>query len=454
MSKWLGPRWQIATVVVLFVGAVAVLVYDVFVALHLPQQEQDGRVALREAGELLAAEAAESPAARGVADTSPEALNQALRKVSRSVLADFPGVEGGFYVADGSGSFAGYAYPTSQHPNAADSPRNDPPPLELPLILAQLGQTLDQGSSLLRAEDVGPSRVLMYTRPVGEHWPARLAVWLLYRVTGPEQTARQLRRTEVSMGLALAGMLVALALMWNLGLTLRRQRLEQHRLQDELRRAEHLAGLGKLLAGVAHEVRNPLAAIRSTVQLWQRLPDTTRTPESLESLVAAVDRINTLIGRLLYFSRADNAQREPVDVNRMLADTLELVRAQAGAQGVALESDFATDLPPVLGSTAALQQVALNLLTNALQAMPAGGRLHTSTRALPSGRAVEVRIADSGPGVAPEARAHLFEPFYTTRTDGTGLGLALCREIVLNHGGTIELLDAPGAVFRVVLPCA
>jgi two-component system sensor histidine kinase HydH len=294
----------------------------------------------------------------------------------------------------------------------------------------------------------------MWTQPVGEHWPARLAVWLLYRLTGPEQLARQLHRTELSMWLALAGIMVALALTWNLARTLRRQRLEQERLHDHLRRAEHLAGLGKLLAGVAHEVRNPLAAIRSTVQLWQRLPDTTRTPASLDAVIAAVDRMNALIGRLLYFARADNAQREPVDVNRMLTDTLELIRAQAGAQSVTLETDLAASLPAVPGSTAALQQVALNLLTNALQAMPSGGRLRCSTRAIQGGRALEMRIADTGPGIAPEARQHLFEPFYTTRPDGTGLGLALCREIVANHGGTIELLDEPGAVFRVVLPCA
>jgi two-component system, NtrC family, sensor histidine kinase HydH len=205
-------------------------------------------------------------------------------------------------------------------------------------------------------------------------------------------------------------------------------------------------------------VRNPLAAIRSTVQLWQRLPATARTPGTLDAVIAAVDRINALVGRLLFFARADNAERAPVDLNRLLAETLDLLRAQAAEQGVVLETDFAADLPPALGSAAALRQVALNLLANAnaLQAMPTGGRLRCSTRPLPGRQAVEVRIADTGPGVPAEARPHLFEPFFTTRPAGTGLGLALCREILSNHGGQIELAgaDTPGAVFRFVLPAA
>ena len=101
----------------------------------------------------------------------------------------------------------------------------------------------------------------------------------------------------------------------------------------------------------------------------------------------------------------------------------------------------------------ALRQVALNLLSNGLQAMPTGGRLTIST-ACPAEDRVEFRVADTGPGVSPEDRAHLFEPFFTTKPDGTGLGLALCREIVTQHGGRIDLEagDGPGAVFRVELP--
>jgi len=283
----------------------------------------------------------------------------------------------------------------------------------------------------------------------------------MFRVTKPEDLARQVVRYQVSTGLALGGIMLAVVLTLNLGRTLQQHRLdqerlrrEQERLREELRRSGHLAGLGKLLAGVAHEVRNPLAGIRSTVQLWERLPETSRTPTSMAAVIHAVDRLNDIVTRLLYFSRADSTERQAVQVNQVLLETLELLRAQAATQSVSLECDFEEGLPAVLGAASALRQVFLNLATNALQAMPSGGRLCCTTGFQPATKTVEVRFADTGPGISPEEQQHLFEPFFTTRPEGTGLGLALCREIVLQHGGRIELLPGvgSGATFRVVLP--
>jgi signal transduction histidine kinase len=257
-------------------------------------------------------------------------------------------------------------------------------------------------------------------------------------------------RTAVLSNLLIAALAVALvSLVFYL---LRRYEALRER---AARRTEHLAVLGKLLAGVAHEIRNPLAGIRSTVQLWERLPDTARTPASLQAVVQGVDRLNEIVSRLLSFARAENAERQPVSVNAVVTETLNLVEAQAANQSVTIERDLGPGLPGVSGSAGALRQVFLNLATNALQAMPRGGRLHCRTRQDPHKRAVEVRFSDTGPGIAPDVRQRLFEPFFTTRPDGTGLGLALCREYVLQHGGRIDLEDGGlGATFRVVLPAA
>src|SRR5262249_52738633 len=152
---------------------------------------------------------------------------------------------------------------------------------------------------LSSVQDVGPSRVAFLTEPVGRRRPAPLAAWVMLRLTRPDDSQARLTGYVASSALALSGIAVALLLAWNLGRCLRRQRRGGGGRRDGLRRAEPLAGMGRLGAGVAHGVRTPRAAIRSTVQLWQRLPDAARTPASLEAVLAAVDRLNAIVTRLL-----------------------------------------------------------------------------------------------------------------------------------------------------------
>jgi two-component system, NtrC family, sensor histidine kinase HydH len=178
------------------------------------------------------------------------------------------------------------------------------------------------------------------------------------------------------------------------------------------------------------------------------LPDVARTPASLEAMLGAVDRLNAFVSRLLQVARAED-ESKPVHLNAVLGEALDLLQAQAAGQGVSIQRDLAPDLPPVSGSASALHQVALNLLTNALQAMRNGGRLCCATRYDRCAGAVEIRVNDTGPGVPPEERRHLFELFFTTRPEGTGLGLALCREIVTRHGGKIALDETTDAGARV-----
>jgi len=490
MPRTWSIRLQTALVIALFLASLATVLFSTFQTLLLPQHEFEVRDRLRKASQRMA-DAAEPELAslQGGGGRPFEALNEKLRAISNQVLVDFPGVEGGFYLDAGSDRFTGYAFPTDQHdpvlpppggpppsrklkppPNGEGPPPprpgrgDDPPPKEKPFIRlqAQNSLTLDPGELQFDVRIVGPSRVAILTEPVGPDRPARLATWTMFRITKRENTVDQLRRFQVSTGLALGGIALAVVLTLNLGRTLKRQRLEQERLRldqdrlrEELRRSEHLAVLGKLLAGVAHEVRNPLAGIRSTVQLWERLPDMARSPDSIHTVIRAVDRLNEIVSRLLYFARVDNDERQHVSVNSVLTETLNLLEAQAASQSVAIERNLDPRLPSVSGSANALRQVFLNLATNALQAMPQGGRLRCSTRSLPQNHLIEIRFSDNGSGISPEDRKHLFEPFFTTRPDGTGLGLALCREIILQHSGQIESeAGGPGATFKVVLPAA
>lgn len=448
---------QASLVILLFLGSLAVLLLNAFNTTVLPGQELRARTTVREASRRMAESA--NPvimsSSNGTGDHL-EKLNVALREIAMRVLTEFPGVEGGFYLAGGIDRFSGYATgKPSSHPGP---PRNEPPPLEAPYIQLQARQSLleKSGQPLFSVRDVGPSQVLVVTEPIGIDRPALATTWAMFRLTGPEQLHAEVRRYQVSLTLALVAMTLSLALMWSLMRSLTRQRLAQESLRNELRRAEQLAALGKLVAGVAHEIRNPLAGIRSTIQLWDRMPETARTKESLEAVIQAVDRLNNILSRLLYFARAGRAERQSVDVNQILSATFTLLEAQAKDQRVTLDLHVQPGLPAVFGSEEALRQVMLNLATNGLQAMPEGGCLRCRSRSLPQDQMIEVRIADTGPGVSVEDQRHLFEPFFTTRSEGTGLGLALCREIIEQHEGQIDLVmeEGSGATFRVRLPIA
>ena len=387
-------------------------------------------------------------------------LDRRLSAVTVSVLARYDSVEGGYFVRDGK--FLGYAFPTRPQKPAPKTKRgsysrrgSDPPPLEYGLIEAQADAAIRKREPQFVVQHVAPSTVAVLTTPVWVRGRVVAATWTMTRLIDPLFLDRSLRGYRLAAGLAVSGIALALLLTLGLARTVRRQAEERERLQTELRRSERLAALGKLLAGVAHEVRNPLAGIRSTVQLWQR--GIGFDDESFEGLLAEADRLEGIVARLLHFSRADAQDLAPGPLNEVVAEVARLTRGPAEAQGVRVELDLAPGLPPVAMAPPALVQVFRNLTTNALQVMPEGGALRLATRLDPTGQRVEASVADSGPGLTPEVVAHLFEPFFTTKAGGTGLGLAIAREIALAHRGEIRAEsrpDVPGAVFTLSLPVA
>jgi signal transduction histidine kinase len=231
-----------------------------------------------------------------------------------------------------------------------------------------------------------------------------------------------------------------------------------------------------MAAGLAHEIRNPLAAIKGAIQLIvpsngagedgaaEREPDPEATREFLGIILDEVNRLNGVVTQFLDYSRPLKTALAPGDVNDILQRTLKLLSPQVPA-GVTVAVDLAEDLPRVNCDPEQLKQVFLNLAINAIQAMPEGGTLHVQTgiardeiallRGTPSSsELVEIRFRDTGPGIPDDARDHLFVPFYTTKEKGTGLGLAICQRIIGSHGGSIGLRSAAGegAEFVVALP--
>jgi signal transduction histidine kinase len=244
--------------------------------------------------------------------------------------------------------------------------------------------------------------------------------------------------------------------------------------QGLLVRAEKLASVGRLAAGVAHEVGNPLSAIENYVEVLRRRG---ADPEIVAAVAREVERIDRIVRSLLDYARPRAAQRESLDLSAVVESAVTLLGAQGVLRPVTVEWAPASGLPRVPGDRAALEQVFVNLLLNAVDAAGAGGRIAVRAAAtrlglapspgeragprhladLPDGTlAVEVVVADSGPGVPEELRDRIFDPFFTTKEPGrgTGLGLAIVQRTVHDHGGRVDVGAGAlgGAGFTVTLP--
>ena len=224
-----------------------------------------------------------------------------------------------------------------------------------------------------------------------------------------------------------------------------------------LMETDRLSAVGELVAGVAHEVNNPLSSISAFAQLMLRDGGlTSNQREAVEIIKSETVRASQVVKDLLAFARRREPQHELVDLNSVVARTLRLRGYQMSNNQITVETDLAPDLPNVAGDARQLQQVCLNLVINAVQAMSGagGGTLSLSTRCENDSVIMDVR--DTGPGIPEEVKAHIFEPFFTTKDEGegSGLGLSVSYGIVTAHGGTIEAADTSpkGTTIRVILP--
>ncbi len=230
---------------------------------------------------------------------------------------------------------------------------------------------------------------------------------------------------------------------------------ERKRMEQYMLRTERLAAMGRLAAALAHEINNPLQGIGNSLELVLDFP--LGAEERQEYLVAVrreIERLMALTERVLDFARPPRIERRPTWIPSLIRRALDLAANQLQQRHIAVTLDLPEDLPPVLASADHLTQVFLNLIINAIEAMPGGGALDITARACEG--QMELAFSDTGAGITPEAMAMIFEPFYTTKEDGTGLGLAISHSIVQQHGGAITARNTPGggATFIVSLPLA
>ncbi|SHE75200.1 two-component system sensor histidine kinase AtoS [Desulforamulus putei] len=227
----------------------------------------------------------------------------------------------------------------------------------------------------------------------------------------------------------------------------------RRRLEEQMRRQERLASLGKLVAGVAHEIKNPLTSISGYIQFWMK--SKTPTVKSLNTIYREVKRLDSIVNKLLFFAKPTNTVMTRVDINGFVSKLLSFFTETHG-ETVRFTFIPGQGLPEVNMDPDQMEQVLMNIIYNAVQAMPDGGEVTLSTGHDVKEKMVAIDIKDTGCGVPEELLDKLFDPFFSTRAKGTGLGLTIADEIIRAHGGSIEIKskEGLGTTVRILLPAA
>jgi signal transduction histidine kinase len=222
---------------------------------------------------------------------------------------------------------------------------------------------------------------------------------------------------------------------------------------EQLREAQTLAAMGEAVSAAAHDMRAPLTAIGGFANLVLKgLSAEDPAREKLEIVVQETRRLEALTDNMLDFSRPLDLAPEPTDLNRLVEESLTVVRAGLGGSGVRVESQLSSGLPAVAVDRGRMVQVLINLTGNAVEASPPGTAVSVGTAQ--KGSDLLVEVVDAGPGISAEEREAIFRPFFTTKKKGTGLGLPIAKKIVEAHGGSLEMVDNPsqGVTARIALP--
>ncbi len=218
--------------------------------------------------------------------------------------------------------------------------------------------------------------------------------------------------------------------------------------------------LARLLSNLAHEIRNPLSSLDVHVQLLEEdmagggpaLAE--RCAPRFQIIRSEIRRLENIVNQFLQLAGPTALEATPLAINAVVGHTCDLLRPQAAERGVELSAELASDLPVIEADSVKLTQAFINLVINAIQAVTAGGHVRVRTFLAEPPAAVAIEVADDGPGILPQDQARIFEPFYTTKSDGSGLGLWITQQIVLAHGGSLRVASdgARGAAFTVILP--
>ena len=230
---------------------------------------------------------------------------------------------------------------------------------------------------------------------------------------------------------------------------------EVHTLRREVARSQRLASVGRLAAGVAHEIRNPLSSIKGFATYFkERYPDRPKDQQTANIMIQEVDRLNRVVGQLLELARPISVKKQHIELQALLEDSIKLIEDRATAKGISVQTINEANLKSVWGDPDRINQILLNLYLNAIDSMESGGELNVVVSSNSEDNQIYIKISDTGCGISPEHLSKIFDPYFTTKSTGTGLGLAIAHNIVEALEGkiTVESDKGVGTNFTVVLP--
>ena len=428
-------------------------------------------------------------------NANSNAVDALLSKISRRNFSSAEGIEGGFFILP-LNEFQGYSYPTSPPP----IPVYGPPPRSYNIIKDQVVRTIENDSSIVQLHRFDPAIFPLVTIPVKANNEVVGAIWVRTHI---ERELPQLKINDilnVAAIISLLGFIIAVffsirmkanleKLSSNLEVfekdyshriklqsgmfgfignsinkmldALQNEHEKREKLELEVHQQDKMASLGKLIAGVAHEVKTPLAIIKTRIQIWQqKLNDKENTNESgsdisndsMQMVINEVDRMNKLVNKLLIFSKPVTDDFMPVDLNELISDILALFRTKRFESRATINFEENDELPIINGNPDKIQQIFLNVIANAFEAMTNEGRIDIETSV--ENNFVKISVTDYGSGIPEEVIDNIFDPFFTTKESGTGLGLSIAYEIVQAHKGKIEAVSnkEQGTSIIVYLP--
>lgn len=419
-------------------------------------------------------------------------LDSRLASVSEELMSDADGLEGGFYLVL-QDEFFGYAYPTSPPP----IPVYGPPPRSYNIIKEQALLSAMSDSLILDLHSFNVAIFPLATRAIIYDSESIGAIWVRIHIQDDLPVIKLKQIVYVVAIFAVAGFIILMTIysFWageirgikkelqTVGSS-KSHRLKERRgifsyitqsvnrmldtieeedtnrqmLEKKLIQKEKMASLGRVIAGVAHEVKTPLAIIKTRIQMWQKeLENPSRgqshiSPESMQMIIDETNRLSSLVNRLLIFSRPIEKNLKATDINALLEDILKFLDYENEGSKVEVVRKFKSGLPLISIDENSIKQVFINILNNSYESMPGGGILTVSSKM--GEESIIIEISDNGSGIPESSIEEIFVPFFTLKDSGVGLGLAISDQIVKAHNGEITLENNPsgGALCIVKLP--